>query len=204
MRILILIFLISLNLEVGAQSLLSQFFKLRCPEKWWVITHLFVAKKAFLLTQEARAATSEIVRDSILDNRFNGGKADAFRHSYWMALLAQQMKVKKAYKLGIAHEKANYIDFKKGKMEDGVLPDSMSCVMDLYNNSVGLATGEQYKNLSREELKGFIIEKVKYGRMKVLKCDSFGNSLDCNNQIIKIPETKTWSLPKCLINSNEK
>ena len=47
------------------------------------------------------------------------------------------MKWKKAVKLGIAHEKANLISFKKMKGdEEGVLPDSISSVMDLFNNQV--------------------------------------------------------------------
>jgi hypothetical protein len=54
-----------------------------------------------------------------------------------MALLTQNIGAKKALKLGIAHEKANFEFFLKKKNEYGELPDSMGSVMDVLNNQMG-------------------------------------------------------------------
>src|SRR5258705_12173330 len=83
----------------------SEFKKLSCAEKHWVFFHPFIAKKAFRLTQQARAASKEMLRSPLLDGDFNGGQVDAFRHAYWMALLTQHMCWRKARWLGKAHEK---------------------------------------------------------------------------------------------------
>src|SRR5438045_3039471 len=67
------------------------FHRLSRPEKWWVIFHPFIDKKTFRLTQDARSAAGEIVKEQLLDGDENGGQVDAFRHAYWMALLSQHI-----------------------------------------------------------------------------------------------------------------
>ena len=67
---------------------------------------------------------------------------DAFRHAYWMARLTQSIGRKKALKLGEAHELGNYQDYLSGKVEEVHLPDSMSSVMDRWNNRLGAGIGE--------------------------------------------------------------
>src|SRR5436190_656832 len=156
-----------------------------------------------MLTQEAIIESHKIEGDAALDGRKNGGQVDAFRHAYWMALLSQKIKWKKVYKLGVAHEKGNYRDFKKGIYEENAQPDSMSTVMDLYNNKVGIFVGCENKGLKKPELKKMILEKIKSGELKILKCDEQGNFLTCNDQVIFPTEIKKWGIPKCLVNSNE-
>lgn len=187
----------------AAQSRRQQFKQLSCPEKRWVIFHPFVAKKAYMLTQAARAATERVMNDALLDKDPSGGQADAFRHSYWMALLSQNISWRKARWLGKAHEKGNYRDFKKRKTEEGILPDSASCAMDLYNNMKGIEAGRANKKSSEEELKILIIDAIRKGEMRILNKDSTGNYLDCETKKIDMNEWQgQWGIPKCLVPSN--
>jgi len=129
---------------------------------------------------------------------------DAFRHAYWMALLAQKIKYHKALKLGIAHEKGNKKNWLKGKLEENARADSISTVMDLENNCSGLNLGCLNKSLNSSELKNLIISEIKKGNLKILKKDSSGNYLDCSgNRIIETEWKNKWYVPKCLISSKK-
>jgi hypothetical protein len=186
-----------------AQQSPEDFSKPSCPEKWWAITHPFVACKAYKLTVKAREASRKMADDSLLDHDANGGQVDAFRHAYWMALLSQNISPRKAKKLGVAHEKGDYKAFKKYRMEEGLLPDSMASVMDLCNNDSGIATGTANKELAENELKTLVKQKVLAGEMKILKKDKDKNYLTCDGAVIDPKKyLHQWNIPKCLVNSN--
>lgn len=187
------------NLLIGQNTTLGQFKKLSCPEKRWVIFHPFVAKKALKVSLEAREITDEIKQQKLLVGTGNGDQIDAFRHAYWMARLAQEIHWRKANRLGKAHEKGNYQQFKKGKLEDDVLPDKISSEMDLYNNKVGLNLGKLNKE---KELKNEVLNLVKDGKCKIIKTDAEGNFLDEKNNLIPLEELKgKWENRKVLVDS---
>ena len=75
--------------------------------------------------------------NSVVGKDNNGGKLDAFKHSYWMARLTQGIGKRAAFRLGKAHEKGNYQTYQRRRLEDGLLPDKPSTDMDLYNNNIG-------------------------------------------------------------------
>jgi hypothetical protein len=181
-------------------SAFKSFKEISCAEKWWVITHPFVAKKALKISQLARIKTDSIQQKNILNGTGNGDQVDAFRHTFWMAKLTQAIGSKKARKLGVAHEKGNKRDFKKGNKEEGSLPDKISSEMDLFNNTVGIAIGKERP----ENLVQFVIEEVKKGNCKIIKKDTLGNFLDCDGNIIPTESLKgKWENTKCLVKSNE-
>ncbi len=181
----------------------KEFHRVSCPEKWWAIFHPFIAKKAFRLTEDARLASREAIKNQWLDNDENGGQVDAFRHAYWMALLSQNFCWRKARWLGRAHEKGNYIDFKKHRLEEGALPDSASGAMDLYNNTVGIEIGRAFKKTSPEELKMIVRDSVITGKMKVIYKNRNGEAMDCDSKVIDTEKYKQqWNIPKCIMNSN--
>lgn len=188
------------NLLIGQNTTLRQFKKLSCPEKRWVIFHPFVAKKALKVSLEAREITDEIKQQKLLVGTGNGDQIDAFRHAYWMARLAQEIHWRKANRLGKAHEKGNYQQFKKGKLEDDVLPDKISSEMDLFNNKVGLNLGKLNKE---KELKNEVLNLVKDGKCKIIKTDADGNFLDEKNNLIPLEELKgKWETRKVLVDSS--
>ncbi len=198
MKSLLFISAIIFSIPCNSQS----FFKLSGPEKCWVITHPFIACKAKHITIEARQAGNEMEHDSILDHDADGGQVDAFRHAYWMALLSQKIRWKKAIRLGIAHEKGNQHQYKKGRIEDTQLPDSAAGAMDIFNNNIGAAIGCNNKYLPVTELRQLIIAAILKGKMRVI-AKKDGKPVDCNGQIIPKSSGKPpWNIPKCLVPSD--
>lgn len=196
-------FILSISLSFAQKTLHQNFKKLSCPEKWWVISHPFIAKKTYVLTQKAIDVSKEIKKDTALDGDENGGQVDAFRHAYWMALLTQNIKPHKALRLGIAHEKGNKLNFNKSITEEETLPDSVSCVMDMENNKTGIELGKTNISMNQEELKQFIKKQILLGQMKIISKDNSGNFLDCSgNKIIMETFKGKWNIPKCLKPSN--
>ncbi len=170
-----------------------------CPEKWWAVTHPFALKKAKKVTIETKKIVSQLKKDTILKGDGNGGQIDAFRHAYWMARLTQEIGHKRAKRLGKAHEKGNYKAFKKGKYEDGAIPDKISSDMDFFNNDVGIKIG---KNTSLETTKNVVINAVLNGDCKIIKINAQGEFLTCEGEIIpKETLIGKWENNKCLVNS---
>jgi hypothetical protein len=188
--------------SLSAQSKIASFRALSRPEKYWVVAHPFIAQKAYRITQEALAFTKEESTDKRLDGIGNGGQLDAFRHCFWMARLSQEIGVRKALKLGRAHERGNYLDFKRGKLEEGALPDSVSSVMDLFNNRIGAALGKHYEAENPGQLKERVIDLILHGKLFILSMDERGNFLDAKRQVLDLSQwKKKWGVPKVLVPS---
>lgn len=220
-KVFLLVLLLILSLKIEActyelthkscfESLLADkprswksFWRLSGPERCWVITHPFLAKKAFQIALEARAVSKEMEKDSLLDGDSDGGRVDAFRHAYWMARMAQTFCWKKAVKLGKAHEKGNYKSFKKRKLdEELVLPDSASSIMDLHNNDIGAAIGCLNPVTSQDSLKSLVRESIVNGKMMIISKNPNGKPKDCLGELIDMSKySNSWNIPKCLISS---
>jgi hypothetical protein len=188
---------------VFSQKTLHQFFKLSCPEKRWVITHPFIAHGTYKISIEALEITKNKVQDNLLDGDINGGQLDAFRHAYWMARISQKYGWRRAFTLGKTHEKGNYLDFKKNRLEEGTLPDEPSSQMDFLNNDVGIQLGKENPVATSDELSKKIEELILAGKLFVIKKNKTGQFLNCQGEIISIEEIKgKWNNSKCIISSN--
>ena len=202
-KIFFLVFL-TVSISVNSQSSLKDFFKLSGPKRTWVLFHPFKAKKSLKISKEANRVADSIKRTNVLEGDASGGQVDAFRHAYWMARLTQEMGKRAARSLGKAHEKENYITYKKRKLEDGVVPDEISSEMDLYNNEEGIKLISKGSKVSKKGLVYRIINAIKSGKLKVLKKDKKGNFLTCTGEIIAKEELKgSWKNNKCLISSEK-
>ena len=146
----------------------------------------------------------EVKQQHVLDTFENGGKLDAFRHTFAMAYFSKFVKAKKLRKLGKAHEKANHWQFLHALPdEDGELSDSLSSVMDLKNNDIVLSMHEEVKNLSIEEIKQKVISLIKNGDAFIIKRNALGHYVDCAGNIIPPEKIKgIWNTPKCLVKSD--
>jgi len=196
-------FLTQLLYSQQSTSSWCQFWKLSRPEKLWVVTHVLVAKKTWYYTQIAQRTTDSLQKFRLLDGDANGGQVDAFRHAYWMALLTQNIGWKKAYRLGKAHEKGNYIDFKNHKTEDGTYADKISCEMDLWNNNCGINIARFYNNISEDSLKSIVITHILTGKMKIIRKNQKGEFLDIQYKKISEESLKgKWFNQKVLDNSD--
>ncbi|MDG1476543.1 MAG: hypothetical protein P8Q14_05315 [Vicingaceae bacterium] len=183
------------------ESNLKKFRRLSGPEKCWVIFHPFVAKKALKISQKTRVITKEIQQKKLLKGTGNGGQIDAFRHTFWMASLTQEIGKGRARSLGRKHEKGNYKDYKKRRLEDGVIPDRISSEMDLFNNEVGIKIGAKSEAL---DLKNIVVEAVLKGNCKMIKKDAYDNFLDCEGNYIPLEILQgKWENNKCLVWSDE-
>ena len=194
--IVIFIFFVS-NLNAQKSGSRSRY------EKKWALSHPFAALKVKKIYKKCFPYYNEIKKLGVLDTCENGGKLDAFRHTFFMPAFAQKIKARKIRKLGIAHEKGNYIQFLNRINEPGELPDSLSSVMDLYNNELGLKIGSQNKKTDLKDLKDLVIVEIKKGNSVYFKRNSKGQYLNCDGGIIVLDDYKTkWFVPKCLIPSN--
>ncbi|MHB8261124.1 MAG: DUF6973 domain-containing protein [Bacteroidia bacterium] len=188
--------------EVFSQP--KTFHSLSKYEKRWAIGHPFAALKIRKHQREMYAVYTQVKQQKLLDTLENGGKLDAFRHTFAMAYFSKFVGVKKLRKLGIAHEKANRWQFLHLMPdEDGELPDSLSSVMDLNNNAIALGLAKQVKKLNTEEIKLKVVALINADGVYYMKRNAQGQYLDCNNQIIPPERLKVWNTPKCLVMPKE-
>jgi hypothetical protein len=103
--------------------------------------------------------------------------------------MADRIGPKRAFKLGVAHEKKNRKDFLKGEEEEGALPDLRSKEMDLYNNQAGIVIAKQCEKCSKSTLIKKVVSVLEKGELKIIKMDEKGNSLDSSGNVI--PQ-KAW------------
>jgi hypothetical protein len=180
--------------------MLKKFLKLKLPEKLWIIFHIFIAKRAWKITEEVQQIAVQMENDSDLDGDGNGGQVDAFRHSLWMASLSQQIQPRKAYLLGVAHEKGNKEDYKKYRNEDGTIPDAIACEMDLRNNKIGIAIGSKHKNVSQTQLIQIIKQAILDGKLWKIKKNREGDYIDWNGKVLTKEDYQgKWENEKCLV-----
>ncbi|MBN2893780.1 MAG: hypothetical protein JXL97_18060 [Bacteroidales bacterium] len=203
MKIISKIIIIFLLMAFPIKDYAQKFSNFHWLEVWWVATHPFIAKKTWKISEQSREIANSYIKSNELDGDYNGGMVDAFRHTLWMASLVQEIKPKAAYKLGLAHEKGNKADFDKKLLEEGKLPDSTSCEMDLRNNYVGIEIGQEYYGESLDTLILVVKNAVKTGRCWKIKKDSLGNFLDQNGNFIPESQWKgKWITPKVLVPSD--
>ena len=81
---------------------------------------------------------------------------DAFRHSYWNALMVKRVGYNIAQLYANAHE------------EEGVQSD-LDREMDLYNNDQGRQIGQQYSSLDDTSLAYKVLSNVIYGKMRKIE-----------------------------------
>ena len=178
--------------------------RLRGPERRWVIWHPLVALDALSITMNTRKVTKEHAKNPLLDEYNTGGKLDAFRHVFWMASLSAEIKWKKAWRLGNAHEKANKKDWRKGRYEDGSPPDKIAGEMDYWNNKIGLDIGKSNQSMSEEDLIQLVIRAITEGKCKIIRRNANGDFLDGEGNIIASSEWQgKWENFRCLIFSNK-
>jgi len=141
-------------------------------------------------------------RAGTIGTDLNGGRLDAFKHAYWMISLTDEIGKRRALKLGKAHEKGNYLDFKKHRLEDSILPDSVSSEMDLRNNAVGASVFGDVEIPTPQNMQRIILETIAGGLLYTIKKDAQGNYVFCNGTQIDMDRWKgKWGIPKCLISS---
>ena len=179
-----LLFLFS-SLHLSAQKVAWK--KLGSAEKVWVVTHPFVAKRAYKISQHVLNVVDSLKQSNYFTgNTLSGSKADAVRHAYWMAVLSSEIGARKSLKLGKAHEKKNRKDFERGELEEAFLPDEAAMEMDLRNNIVG----SEIKGESREVLLHQVLLALESGLLWKIKQNPNGDFLNKEGEVIPL---QNWS-----------
>jgi len=200
----LLLFVIPL-MGKSQNSTLHSFLKLSSAEKKWAIGHLFIAKKAWVITERCRFVTDSLGKTGIPDRDPSGGKLDAFRHSFWMATLSEKIGVRKSLSLGRAHEKGNYRDFKRNRFEEGDIPDKTASNMDLFNNKIGVGIGMAFKGGNEKLIVDSILKAIAKGNMRIVLKDTLGRSCDSTFNPIPLNDLKgKWITPRILVPSGKK
>jgi hypothetical protein len=182
---------------------LHTLFAQSLPEYVWAAEHPIAALKIKHLTKNYYPNYDTCQSLKKIDNFYNGGTNDAFRHVFFMALYAQRISSKTVRTLGIAHEKGNRRTWKRHRLEDGEHPDSLSSVMDLRNNELGIFIGQTYPKASRYELIEIVLTNIALGKAWVMKRNQEGFYLTCEGELINLHLYEgAWFVPKCLITSN--
>lgn len=173
-------------------------------EKRWALRHPFAALRIKKKLPEALKIYNEVKAAHLLDNFESGGLLDAFRHTFTMAYLAQSIPVKKLRRLGVAHEKGNYLDFKNQRLENSERPDSLLCEMDLRNNEAGFFIAKARQPMSIDSLKDYTIRFIRNGEAWYARRDAGGCYVDCSGHVINAELYQgKWLVPKCLVKTNE-
>ncbi|MFN8154007.1 MAG: hypothetical protein U0Y08_06925 [Bacteroidia bacterium] len=196
--------LLLLPCMLQGQSRAGAFFRLSGPEKTWTLLHPFKAGRAWKISRETRQQVEKFCRHTELDTFNHGGKLDAFRHTFWMARLTQSIGPRAALKLGKAHERGNFRQFKKGKGEDGNVQDSIACVMDLRNNEAGIALGKKHLPTPTDSIAIMVIDLIRTGNLTIMKRNAVGQLCTCEGLLVTLPagQRRAWALPYCLVRSN--
>ena len=93
----------------------------------------------------------------------------------------------------------------KALLEDGSLPDSVACAMDLRNNDVGICIGYRNKDKSEKELIELVKQAIFSGQLYIIKKNSKGEFLNSDNQTLKKEDyIGKWINKKCLVISSFK
>jgi len=172
-------------------------------EKVWVLLHPFSVKNAVSIVERTKTIVDSIQLKKNYPNTISGGEVDALRHAIGMALLSNRIGIKKSLWLGKAHEKKNKRDFKKKRLEDGELADSVSIQMDLFNNEIGANIGSQCKNCNEKLIIMRIIEAIQGGELMIVRMTKIGESLDFENNIIPSEQWRgKWNNSRVLVPSN--
>jgi hypothetical protein len=149
----------------------------------WALAHPFVVGRAQALAQESLQVADSV--GNTLDRDFVGGWADAFRHSYWMAITAQAIGPRRAQSLGEAHERGNYQTFRRHGTEDGAIQDRAASRMDLLNNAAGIALAQRLPTASHAALRDSVLQLLRAGELYRIKKDAYLNSLDIDGSYIE-------------------
>ncbi len=195
-------FFILISLILLPYSAFSQWKQLSKPEKKWAVWHPFAALKVKRISTTCyQIYNSPSIRKQ-LDTFSNGGQLDAFRHCFFMAAFSQKIITKKIRKLGLAHEKANYFHFLNNIKEDGELPDSIGTVMDLFNNELGFKYSQQHPKVELNQLALQIMQLIKTGEASIVKRNSMGIFLSCDDVPLQSENLNQWKNEKCLVKSD--
>lgn len=92
----------------------------------------------------------------------NAGRQDAFKHTYWNALMAKKMGEASAKKFGDAHENGYPSNFSTPHRK-------LQTEMDFFNNDVGRKIGAAHPDASEAEIQTLVKEALASGQLRAVQ-----------------------------------
>ncbi|MCR4874330.1 MAG: leucine-rich repeat protein [Clostridia bacterium] len=132
------------------ESLQGIYNSLSEREKEYIRNHPFASIHILISTYDAARKAKYLFGETNIEADNN---LDAFRHSYWNALMAKKIGYELAKEFADAHE-------------DEAGSSGLPREMDLYNNEQGRLIGQQFSDLDEDSLAYKVLGKVCYGYMK--------------------------------------
>lgn len=202
-RVSIWLFIMLLVQNVWAQKDHNTTMKITSPEVWWAVTHPFKAFKAIKTTKEVFVVVQKKRAENYLDGDIAGGTLDAFKHTFWMTRMGQEIGIRAARKLGVAHEKGNKKTFYKNLDRFYVANDAASSKMDLLNNEVGLQLSLCFPHLRGMALMQEVEKEILSGGAYRLKKSKEKELLDADGNVLEQDELKgKWVNKKVVVKSD--
>ena len=170
------------------------------PELCWSTLHPFAAIRAKIIKKQCDVYLTQ--NPINLTGPSIGGKQDAFRHLFYMSVIASKIGTRKVGQLGRAHEKGNYQQWKKHRLEDAGVADSLACIMDLRNNDSALKIATLNKKASISVYYQFSLKAIQEGRAWILLHNAKKQRLDCDSEIVVVTLPRKWFVKGCLVASS--
>jgi hypothetical protein len=172
----------------------------------WAVSHPLCALKVQkIYHQNLRFYDKEYLKNKGLTDSCDG-KTDAFRHIFFMALFSQKCSARKIYKLGVAHERKNYRCYLKKNCREVCPSDTLSILMDIQNNHIGIALGKSFKTVSPEMMRCIVIDRILNGKANWVISNQTGKRIltgePYSKNILKFGRKKLKVLRKFKIRKN--
>lgn len=197
---ILFLFMLILSLNMNAQGAFKSFKRLGGPEKKWVLTHPFIAKKSWEASRLVLSVTDSLYTNKVLAGPLNGGEIDAFRHCFWLAVLSSEIGPERALRLARAHERTNFRNYQHAQKEEEYIPDRICSEMDYWNNSRGVEIWAKAPDADPAEWTKLTLSWLREGVLRTIQMDGEGNFTDCSGKVIPRAEWEgKWLNERCLV-----
>lgn len=185
--------------NIGAQSLLQKYRSVPQAQKMWAVMHLRHAGEMYRISVECLDYAASQLGHYPLDSTSCGGTADAFRHVYWMARLAQKYRQRTCISLGRAYERSNRKTFRQQRRHGQFLYDRASQEMDLRNNLIGAELGRSMRTADKMEVDDAVKKLIVTGQLYIIAISPDGNFVATDGSTVAPADVpKCWDNGKTL------
>lgn len=197
------VFALAIVQQSDAQDLWSKYRSVPFAQKVWAATHIRHAADMYRISVECRDYAASQLGIYPLDSSSWGGTADAFRHGYWMARLAQQHPLRICLSLGRAYERSNRQAFRQQRRQGQFLYDRASQEMDLRNNRIGADLGLSMRDSSATAVADAVKKMIISGQFYVIAATREGHFMTADGGAVAPCDVpKCWNNGKTLTKSS--
>lgn len=197
--------ILTFTVHTEAQNLWQKYRSVPRAQKLWSAMHLRHAADMYRISVECRDYAASQLGCYPLDSTSYGGTADAFRHGYWMARLAQDHSLRICISLGRAYERSNRMAFRQQRRQGQFLYDKTSQEMDLRNNLIGAELGRRMPDADQTAVADAVKRLIVTGQLYIIAVTPDGNFVAEDGSTMAPDQVpKCWDNGKVLMKSYAK